>query len=85
MQSTTGHLHFGMTAFKTELRDTKNGTATYGAAFVRTDSGAWLLIGETKNYQTYPRAVRARTAATAICRAYAKRIDPLGTFTAIAE
>lgn len=49
--------------YKTELRDTHDGKATYGAAFVQANSGAWLLIGHTNNYSTYPRSVRARTAA----------------------
>ena len=72
-----------MTAFKTEIRDTHDGKASFGAAFVRANSGAWLLIGHTKNYQTYPRSVRARSAAEAICRAYARKHFPLCTLTPI--
>ena len=70
-----------MTQFKTEVRDTNDGKASYGAAFVQANNGSWLLIGHTKNYATYPRAVRARTAAESICRAYAKQHFPLCTST----
>lgn len=73
-----------MTTFKTEVRDTHNGKASYGAAFVRSDSGQWLLIGHTKNYAEYPRAVRARTAAENICRTYARKHFPLCAFVAAA-
>jgi hypothetical protein len=70
-----------MVHFKTEVRDTSDGRSSYGAAFVQANNGAWLLIGHTRNYATYPRAVRARSAAEAICRAYARKHFPLCTFT----
>lgn len=70
--------------FKTEVRDTHGGDASYGAAFVRMASGAWALIGHTRNCRTYPRAVRARSAAEAICRTYARKHFPLHTFTSTA-
>jgi hypothetical protein len=70
-----------MVRFKTEVRDTHNGESSYGAAFVQANNGTWLLIGHTRNYATYPRAVRARSAAVAICRAYARKHFPLCTFT----
>lgn len=57
--------------YKTELRDTCEGNATYGAAFMLARDGVtWLLIGHTRNYRTYPRLVRARVAAETICRRY---------------
>jgi len=67
--------------FKTEVRDTCNGKVSYGAAFVQANNGTWLLIGHSRNYATYPRAVRARSAAESICRAYARKHFPLCTFT----
>lgn len=57
--------------YKTEVRDTHDGKASYGAAFVQMNNGAWSLIGHTKDYRTYPRAVRARAAADALCRQHA--------------
>jgi len=58
--------------YKTELRDTHDGKATYGAAFVQFSNGSWSLIGHTKDYRTYPRAVRARTAAKNLCLKHAR-------------
>lgn len=69
--------------YKTEIRDTKDGNASYGAAFVQMQNGAWFLIGHTRNYETYPRMVRARAAAESIARAHARKYAPLSTFTAI--
>lgn len=69
--------------YKTEVRDTKDGKASYGAAFVQMNNGSWFLIGHTKNYKTYPRMVRARTAAEGIARAHGRKHSPLSTFTAI--
>jgi hypothetical protein len=67
--------------FKTEVRDCSDGKTSYGAAFIQSAAGGWLIIGYTNNYRTYPRAVRARDAATRICRKYARKHFPLSTFT----
>jgi hypothetical protein len=71
--------------FKTEVRDTHAGKSSYGAAFIQASNNSWLLIGHTRNYATYPRAVRARCAAEAICRKYAREHFPLCTFTSVEE
>ena len=63
--------------YKTELRGTRNGKRTYGAAFVLAcDGQKWLLIGHTHNFKTYPQLVRARAAAEGICRRYHKAHFP---------
>lgn len=60
--------------YKTELRDTVDGRATYGVAFVMARDGAtWLLIGYSRNMWTYPRRLRARTAAENIARKYHRK------------
>jgi hypothetical protein len=74
-----------MLKYKTEVRDNVDGTASYGAAFVLSNNGvSWLLIGHTKNYRTYPRMVRARSAAEHLCRTHQKKHFPLTTFTHVA-
>jgi hypothetical protein len=68
--------------YKTEVRDNRDGTASYGAAFVLASDGkTWLLIGHSRNYATYPRTVRARAAAESLCRQHARKHFPLCTFT----
>lgn len=58
--------------YKTELRDTRDGKATYGAAFVQMRNGGWALIGHTRNYATYSRMVRA--AANNLCKRHSRRM-----------
>jgi hypothetical protein len=75
-----------MLKYKTSLRGNRDGSATYGAAFVLSDNGiTWLLIGHTKNYRTYPQLVRARSAAEHMCRVHQRKHFPLSTLTLIKE
>lgn len=71
--------------YKTEVRDTKDGKASYGAAFVQMQNGEWFLIGHTRNYATYPawcgralrpKGLRERTAASTRRLARSPRSKP---------
>jgi hypothetical protein len=67
--------------FKTEISDTFDGTASFAIAYVRDTRGVWRMIDQTRNFRTFPRSTRARTAAVNICRRYARTHFPLHTFT----
>jgi hypothetical protein len=58
--------------FKTTLHDNAKGDATIGVALYRDTKGNWHEIGRTREYQTYPRMVRARVSADNLCKAYHK-------------
>lgn len=71
-----------MARYRTQLADTKDGTATFADCYLQRADGSWQTIGRSNAYREYPRMVRARSAGEALCRAHQRKHYPLTTFTA---
>ena len=72
--------------FRTTVFDNYDGTASHGVVEVQDPrTGAWRRCDQTREYRTYPRMVRARTAAESLARQWARKLNPgmIATFTKV--